>query len=354
MKKPKKGDNVYMMMSGGVDSSLSAALLVEQGYNVTGFYIKCWSDETTCPWQEDQEDARRVAAKLNIPFYSLNLENEYKQEVVDYMIREYREGRTPNPDIMCNSAIKFGMFLRYALKLGADFVATGHYARIRRGKTVELLAGADEEKDQTYFLSRLGQEQLQYAMFPIGDYKKKENVRKDAEKRELITAQKKDSQGICFLGEVELRSFLQDYIDADPGPIVTVDGRQIGEHIGLPFYTLGQRKGIGIGGGIPFYVTDKDEEKNILIVAPSGQEERLYSDALEATDVVWTSGIKPKLPLKSEARIRYRQPLQKCEIRNADSGVEVIFDEPQRAVTSGQSVVFYNGEILIGSGTIQE
>ena len=374
---------VFIGMSGGVDSSVTAALLKERGFDAVGVHIKMWSDPSIpCNFKEDRYDAMRAAEKVGIPFQTWDFTEEYRTAVVEYMIREYAAGRTPNPDVMCNRHVKFGIFLRRALELGADFVATGHYARLGREfkrlnvERFKLLQARDLNKDQSYFLWALTQDQLKHCLFPIGEYAKPE-VREMARKFGLPTAEKKDSQGICFIGEIDLTEFLKKYIPVERGPVLTTSGREVGEHDGLAFYTIGQREGLGIGGGgIPYYVADKDFGRNALVVAEGPYDEKLFTRELAVLDVNWISGDAPKLPLRCAARIRYRQPLQPCRVEartNADfdmtrtcaeidsasvrdgnksASVRVIFDENQRAVTPGQSVVFYRGEEMLGGGVI--
>ena len=363
-------------MSGGVDSSVAAALLKEQGYEVTGVFMKNWSDsrffkdKTMCPWVEDQEDARKAAAVLGIPFYTFNFEKEYRDRVVKYMLDGYKKGITPNPDVMCNKEIKFGIFFKKALELGADFVATGHYARRREIKNQkskikihELLAGADLNKDQSYFLWTLTQKQLARTLFPIGDYAKPE-VRAMAKKFGLANAEKKDSQGLCFVGEVDVFEFLKSKIKPKRGKIMTAGGKDVGEHEGVMFYTIGQRHGIGSpGGGTAYYVAGKDIKKNILYVAEGKEDKSLYKDELTVAGAHWISGVKSRMPLKCQVRIRYRQPLQEARITNYELRIKnktiihnskfiIQFKEPQRAVTPGQSIVFYDDDMVLGGGTI--
>lgn len=377
-------------MSGGVDSSVTAALLKEQGYDVRGIHIKMWSDpEIPCNFKEDRYDAMRVAALLDIPFETWDFTKEYRESVVEYMVREYAAGRTPNPDVMCNRKIKFGIFLARALAEGADFVATGHYVRAQRAKrkeqSVKLLQARDKNKDQSYFLWTLTQKQLRHCLFPIGEHTKPE-VRAMAKKFGLSTAEKPDSQGICFIGEIDLRNFLSRYIPHERGKVLTTSGKTIGEHDGLSFYTLGQRQGIGIGGGIPYYVAAKDYKTNTLIVAEGPYDEKLFSNELTAANLNWISGKAPLTPVACQARVRYRQPLQEAVIesrikirllgeftgfaRRKQSGLLstqesgrknslilnskflIRFKEPQRAVTPGQSVVFYQNGEMLGGGII--
>lgn len=351
-KKDLKKPLVFVAMSGGVDSSVTAALLKKQRYEVVGVHIKMWSDpDIPCNFKEDRYDAMRVAAVLDIPYHTWDLTKEYKKEVVEYMIREFRAGRTPNPDVMCNREIKFGVFLKKALAAGADFVATGHYIRLENGK---LKIAKDLNKDQSYFLWTLNQNQLKHCLFPIGDYLKPE-IRELAKKLKLPTADKKDSQGICFIGEIDLRAFLKKYIKSKPGKIVTTGGKIVGKHEGLQFYTIGQRRGFSVGGGIPFYVVAKDFKKNILVVGEGPYDENLFGLKLKAVGIHWIAGKKPKLPMQCLARIRYRQPLQNCTIslQPTTYNLQAVFSSPQRAVTSGQSIVFYRGEEMLGGGIIK-
>jgi tRNA-specific 2-thiouridylase len=326
-----------------------------------------WSDESIpCQFKEDRRDALRVADKLGIPFETWDLTEEYRNEVVHYMIREYAAGRTPNPDVMCNRKIKFGVFLQKALARGADFIATGHY--VRRAISVERLASSkkespnaqrstlhvaeDKNKDQSYFLWTLTQDQLKHCLFPIGEYTKPQ-VRELAKKFGLSTAEKPDSQGICFIGEIDLNNYLKRYIPETHGRMVTTAGRDIGEHDGLAFYTIGQREGLKIGGGIPYYVAKKDFQTNTLVVACGPFDEQLFSSVLTAYDAHWILGQEPEFPLKCKARIRYRQPLQDATVKKgADNEISVVFDEPQRAVTPGQSVVWYHNDEMLGGACI--
>jgi tRNA-specific 2-thiouridylase len=352
---------IIVGLSGGVDSSVAALLLLEQGYEVEGLFMKNWEDDddsSHCTAEEDLADAKQVCEELGIPLHQANFAAEYKQQVFDYCLREYAAGRTPNPDILCNQRIKFRAFLDYALRLGADAVATGHYARIGTGGDgLRLLKGLDANKDQSYFLYTLGQSQLSRALFPIGELPKPQ-VRRLAERAGFDNHDKKDSTGICFIGERDFRDFLGRYLPREAGEIRTAEGRLIGRHQGLSFYTLGQRQGLGIGGvkghdGSPWFVVDKDMQSNTLIVAAGHDHPRLLSAGLEAMELSWVSGAAPTEPLRCSAKIRYRQTDQDCLLSpGADGRVIVSFDEPQRAVTPGQSVVFYQGEICLGGGII--
>lgn len=371
---------IFVALSGGVDSSVAAALLKKRGFDVHGIHINMWSPkdsyplpaassphDTVCRQQyQDRLDAMRVAVKLDIPFQTWDFTDEYRRAVVDYMIREYADGRTPNPDMMCNRHIKFGLFLKRALELGADYVATGHY--VRKSEThsassgranpksqiqnLKLLIAKDANKDQSYFLWTLAQKQLRHCLFPIGEYTKPE-VRALARRYGLPTAVKPDSQGICFIGEINIREFLMRYIPERRGRVLTTAGGVVGEHGGAEFYTIGQRRGLGIGGGIPYYVAEKNVAANTITVAEGPYDGTLFQKELVATDVNWILDEKPKFPLRCEARIRYRQPLQTCSIeRIGDNRVGVMFDESQRAITPGQSIVFYRDEEMLGGGII--
>ncbi len=335
---------VLVGMSGGVDSSVAAALLLEQGYEVVGGFMKNWSN---CEWRADRRDAIRVAAKLGIPLVSLDFETEYRELVVDYLFREYSAGRTPNPDVMCNKFIKFDLFVREADRLECDYVAMGHYARIEDGK---MLAGTDPNKDQTYFLWAMPKAVLPRVLFPVGGMLKPE-VRAKAHALDLATADKQDSTGICFVGEVDIRAFLKERIPEDPGEIVTTNGEVVGTHEGIAFYTIGQRHGLNVGGGTPFYVVGKDVEKKRLIVS-SNFHPALFGKTVSAFQANWFR--QPKTGDRVAARVRYRQPLQPCVVtRVTDDEIDVEFDEPVRAVTPGQSIVLYDGEEMLGGAIIR-
>ncbi len=356
------GKKVIVGLSGGVDSAVAAHLLLQQGYSVEALFMKNWDedDETGhCPAEQDLQDAGAVADSLGIKLRTISFSSEYWDRVFEYFLSEYKAGRTPNPDILCNQEIKFRAFLDYALDLGADRIATGHYARVTGNEdTCKLLKGLDPDKDQSYFLYRLGQRALKHSLFPLGELHKPE-VRAMAEAEGFPNYAKKDSTGICFIGERKFRTFLQRFIPAQPGEIVDTDGNPVGNHDGLMFHTIGQRQGLGIGGmqdssGEPWYVCGKDIENNRLIVAQGKHHPALFQPSLVADDMHWISGMPPEIPQRCQARIRYRQPDQACEIRALDkTQAEVQFDTPQRAVAPGQAVVFYQDEVCLGGGTIQ-
>ncbi|MDF2925046.1 MAG: MnmA [Paenibacillaceae bacterium] len=361
MTKAPHETRVVLGMSGGVDSSVAALLLKRQGYDVIGVFMKNWDDTDqfgNCTAEDDSEDVRRVAEQIGIPYYTVNFEKQYFDKVFAYFLEEYRRGRTPNPDVMCNREIKFGDFLQKALDLGADYIATGHYARVDyKDGIYRLLRGMDPGKDQTYFLNPLSQYQLSKAMFPIGHLPKPE-VRRIAEEAGLATAKKKDSTGVCFIGERNFKEFLSQYLPAQPGEMRTFDGAVKGRHEGLMYYTLGQRQGLGIGGsgtGEPWFVVDKDLEHNVLYVA-QGDDSHLYSAGLSATNVNWIPGGRLPSELRCTAKFRYRQPDQGVVVHfhPEDGSCEIVFDEPQRAVTPGQAVVFYDGEQCLGGATIDK
>ncbi|MDQ1235321.1 tRNA-specific 2-thiouridylase [Paenibacillus sp. SORGH_AS306] len=362
MEKAKADTRVVVGMSGGVDSSVTALLLKQQGYDVIGIFMKNWDDTDEfghCTAEEDSEDVRRVCEQIGIPYYTVNFEKEYFDKVFTYFLDEYKRGRTPNPDVMCNREIKFGEFLNKAMDLGADYVATGHYARVvEKDGVFQLLRGIDNGKDQTYFLNALNQKQLSKTMFPIGHLPKPE-VRRIAEEAGLYTAKKKDSTGVCFIGERNFREFLSGYLPAKSGKMVDIaTGEVKGDHDGLMYYTLGQRQGLGIGGsgnGNPWFVADKDLEQNILYVVQGDQHPSLYSTGLVASVMNWIDGSEhaPGTTLHCVAKFRYRQPDQAVTLTwQADGNVHVQFDEPQKAITPGQAVVFYDGELCLGGGTI--
>jgi tRNA-specific 2-thiouridylase len=386
---------VVVGLSGGVDSSVAAYLLVQQGYEVIGMFMKNWHDDSVtiskeCPWLDDSNDAMIVAQHLNIPFQAIDLSEEYKKRIVDYMFAEYQRGRTPNPDVLCNREIKFDVFLNNALKLGADFVATGHYARKAEfnqdGKTVyRLLSGKDGNKDQSYFLCQLTQEQLSKSLFPIGELSKPE-VRAIAKELGLVTAEKKDSQGLCFVGKVHLPEFLQQRLEPKRGKVIELpssatafrngyadddlraltapyalspeEGRVVGEHNGAHYYTIGQRKGLNLGGHArPLFVIGTDTEHNIIYTGMGEDHPGLYRRGLfiRTEDEHW---VRDDLKLaigesrQYHARIRYRQKLERCTLNKREEGLYVIFDKPQKSITPGQFAVWYDGEELIGSGVI--
>lgn len=391
---------VVVGLSGGVDSSVTAYLLQQQGYEVIGLFMKNWHDDSVtiskeCPWLDDSNDAMMVADKLGIPFQTVDLSEQYKERIVDYMFREYEKGRTPNPDVLCNREIKFDVFMKIALSLGADFVATGHYCRkgeIQKDGDVyyRLLAGKDDNKDQSYFLCQLTQEQLSKTLFPIGELQKPE-VRKIAAEQNLITADKKDSQGLCFIGKVRLPEFLQQKLQPKEGAIVEIDankelystkvppadskieelnylsqkyqysandGKVVGKHQGAHYFTKGQRKGLAVGGTPePLFVIETDVETNTIYTGQGKTHPGLFRTALfvnpeEAHWVRPDLAINPGEELQVKARIRYRQPLQKATLHQAEHGLYVVFSEPQSAITEGQFVAWYQDEELIGSGVI--
>jgi len=392
-----KKERVIVGLSGGVDSSVAAYLLVQEGYEVIGLFMKNWHDESVtlsneCPWLEDSNDAMLVAEKLGIPFQTVDLSKEYKTRIVDYMFDEYAKGRTPNPDVLCNREIKFDVFLTIALSLGADYVATGHYCQKTTFKDdqdqtiYQLLAGKDSNKDQSYFLCQLNQVQLGKVLFPIGHLQKSE-VRTLALKEKLVTAEKKDSQGLCFIGKVSLPDFLQQQLEPKAGQIIEIpetftayqnkkndanslakkaekfnyqisDGSYVGEHQGAHFYTIGQRKGLGVGGFVePLFVIDTNVAENVIYVGQGKSHPGLYRGTLKVTqqEVHW---VRTDLTLsigesmEVSARIRYRQPLQKATLFQTQEGLYVTFEDSQTAITSGQFVAWYLDDELVGSGVI--
>ncbi|MAX52267.1 MAG: tRNA 2-thiouridine(34) synthase MnmA [Methylophaga sp.] len=353
-------NKVVVGLSGGVDSSVAALLLKQQFEHVEGLFMKNWvdfADESECTVEEDRKDASSVAETVGIPFHEANFAMEYWDYVFKHFLDEYRAGRTPNPDILCNREIKFKTFLDHAIELGGDIIATGHYARVEeRNGQFHLLKGRDHKKDQSYFLYTLGQEQLSRTRFPLGDLPKTE-VRRIAEEAGFINHDKKDSTGICFIGERHFREFLSRYIPAQPGEMRTPEGEKIGQHAGLMYYTLGQRQGLGIGGrkdstGEPWFVAGKDMDNQILYVV-QGDHPWLWSQNLTADELSWVAGHPPQFPCRAAAKTRYRQPDQACTITQDENGhIQVEFDEKQRAVTPGQSVVFYLDDDCLGGGII--
>ncbi len=348
-------------MSGGVDSSVSALLLLEQGYQVEGLFMKNWEEDDGseyCTAMDDLADAQAVCDRIGIKLHTANFAAEYWDNVFEHFLAEYKAGRTPNPDILCNREIKFKAFLDYALMLGADLIATGHYVRRRDldGRT-ELLKGLDPNKDQSYFLHAVGGEQLAKTLFPVGELEKPA-VRAIAEQHQLATAKKKDSTGICFIGERRFSDFLKQYLPAQPGVIETTAGEPIGQHHGLMYHTIGQRQGLGIGGlkdagEEPWYVLIKVLEHNELIVGQGNDHPWLFSRALLASDIYWVNPVDLSTPRRLTAKVRYRQSDQPCTLEKTANGYRATFDDPQRAVTPGQSVVFYDGEICLGGGVIE-
>lgn len=354
---------VIVGMSGGVDSSVSAYLLQQQGFQVEGLFMKNWEEDDNdeyCAAAEDLADAQAVADKLGIELHTINFAAEYWDNVFEYFLEEYKAGRTPNPDIMCNKEIKFKAFLEFAAEdLGADYIATGHYVRRRfKDGKWQMLRGLDNNKDQSYFLYTLGEEHVAKTLFPVGEIEKPE-VRRIAEEQDLITHDKKDSTGICFIGERKFKDFLSRYLPAQPGIIETAEGEEIGKHEGLMYHTLGQRKGLHIGGkkehgDEPWYVVDKDVERNVLIVGQGADHERLYSKGLIANQLHWVDRIAITEPQKVVVKTRYRQTDIPCTlVPVSDDEIRVEFDEPQKAVTPGQSAVFYRDEVCLGGGIIE-
>lgn len=341
---------VYVGMSGGVDSSLTAALLLEQGYEVTGVYMKNWTQDLPgmrCPWADDLADAKRVAVHLGVDFKVYDFEAEYRHKVVDYMIEEYRQGRTPNPDIMCNQEVKFKLFLETALEDGADLIATGHYARTKDGK---LLQAEDTNKDQTYFLYRVTEDALRKTLFPLGEFTKPV-VREMAKERGLYTAGKKDSQGICFVGQIGIREFLGQYVEQIAGPIVDVQtGKTLGQHDGAIFYTIGQRHGLELGGGLPYYVVGKDMEKNEVYVTTNLNDDALWKPDIQLTNAHWIN-TDPKAGTY-HIRVRHRAALIECTLTQDGEQWKLHLSSPERAIAPGQSVVIYDGDQCIGGGII--
>ncbi len=355
-------ERVIVGMSGGVDSSVAALLLQEQGYAVEGLFMKNWEEDDGteyCTAQADLSDAQQACDQIGINLLTANFSAEYWDRVFEHFLAEYRAGRTPNPDILCNKEIKFKAFLEYAQLLGANFIATGHYVRQRKtdGHCAQLLKGIDNNKDQSYFLHAVSGQQIAKTLFPIGDMEKS-TVREIASQNGLQVHNKKDSTGICFIGERRFKDFLETYIPAKPGDIRTPDGDYLGQHNGLMFHTLGQRQGLGIGGikgaaEQPWYVVEKDLDSNTLLVAQGNDHPLLFSPHLTVNSIDWVDGIGPALPFHCMAKTRYRQADQACRLEiNEEGGYLVSFDQAQRAVTPGQSVVFYDGDICLGGGVI--
>ncbi len=350
---------IVVGMSGGVDSSVAALLLKEEGHEVIGVFMKNWEEKDEsglCSATEDYDDVRRVCDQIGIPYYSVNFEKEYYDSVFSHFLEEYQKGRTPNPDVLCNREIKFKRFLNYATEvLGADYLAMGHYAQVDFSKeSYRLKKGYDNNKDQTYFLCQLGQKELKKALFPIGHLSKAE-VRQIAQDNDLATAEKKDSTGICFIGERHFGEFLSQYLPAQPGKIVDLEGNIKGDHQGLMYYTLGQRRGLGIGGqgtGEAWFVVQKDLAKNELVVVQGAQHPALYSKSLEADEFNWVSGRAPAMAFTCTAKFRYRQSDQAVAVEVIGRGIHVKFEKPQKAVTPGQFVVLYDGDICLGGGVI--
>ncbi|MFJ8255968.1 tRNA 2-thiouridine(34) synthase MnmA [Peribacillus asahii] len=359
MKKAPKDTRVVVGMSGGVDSSVAALLLKQQGYDVVGIFMKNWDDTDengVCTATEDYNDVIAVCNQIGIPYYAVNFEKQYWEKVFTYFLEEYKAGRTPNPDVMCNKEIKFKAFLEHAVSLGADYLATGHYAQVAfRDGDYKMLRGIDDNKDQTYFLNQLTQEQLEKVMFPLGHIEKKE-VREIAKQAGLATAAKKDSTGICFIGERNFKEFLSQYLPAQPGEMMTMDGRVMGKHDGLMYYTIGQRHGLGIGGsGEPWFAAGKDLKRNILYVCQGFDNDLLYSTSLTAVKMSWVADQAPAKEFTCTAKFRYRQTDSPVSVKVLETGdVEVVFAEPVRAITPGQAVVFYDGDVCLGGGTIDE
>lgn len=352
---------VVVGISGGVDSAVSAYLLKQQGYNVIGLFMVNWEeddDSGVCTSKLDYEDVKRVCNNIGIPYYTVNYSKQYYDKVFTYFLEQYKKGNTPNPDVLCNREVKFGPFLEFAKKIGADYIATGHYAKkVEKDGKYYLLKAFDKNKDQSYFLNQLSQEQLKPVLFPLADIDKP-TVRKIAEQLNLSNAHKKDSTGICFIGERNFRKFLKNFIPAKKGVIKTLDGKVVGEHEGVMYYTLGQRRGLGIGGksdgnGERWFVVDKDVKNNILYVS-QGEGEELFSHGLISGKFNFIPD-KPKLEeFDCYAKFRYRQPDQKVHVKVVDDHIEVKFYEPQRAVTLGQYVVLYDGEVCLGGGEIEK
>lgn len=349
---------ILVAMSGGVDSSVAALLLQQQGFEVIGAFMKNWSKTApgleACSWREDRFDARKVAVQLDIPLVTLDFEDAYTSRVFMPFVREYERGRTPNPDILCNSEIKFGAFLQYAKTMSVDAIATGHYARVQASDDgrLHLLKGKDSTKDQSYFLYTLTREHLPFVLFPVGEYTKKE-IRDIARKHHMSTAEKKDSQGICFVGNVELPAFLKNYIPPQSGSVVDERGDVIAAHEGQAYYTIGQRHGLKQGSGIPMYVTQRDARANTVTVVTGREHPSLFHSTLTAREVTWVAGTEPNFSQKVAAKIRYRQEDQSVRsLRSHGDELSIAFDAPQRAITPGQSIVFYAGDEVLGGAII--
>jgi len=353
---------IIIGLSGGVDSSVSALLLKQQGYDVEALFMKNWEEDDTneyCAAETDLADAEQVCDVLDIPLHTVNFSAEYWDRVFEYFLAEYKAGRTPNPDIMCNKEIKFKAFLDYALDLGAVKIATGHYVRntMQDIESTQLLRGLDNNKDQSYFLYALNQQQIFHTLFPIG-HLEKPDVRKLAEHHKLPVFDKKDSTGICFIGERKFKDFLEQYLPAQPGEIQTLKGQKIGEHSGLMYFTIGQRQGLGIGGvknadDSPWFVVKKDLEANILYVTQGLHHQSLYAKQCDISQLHWIHLKDVHFPFSCTAKIRYRSDDQACTIHQTDLGFSVTFNQPQRAITPGQAIVFYSGEICLGGATIE-
>ena len=354
---------IVVGMSGGVDSSVTALLLKQQGYDVIGVFMNNWEEKDpngVCTSERDYADVRSVCDRIGVPYYSVNFAKEYQERVFSYFLEEYRRGRTPNPDVLCNREIKWNVFLKFALSLGADKLATGHFARLgHENGGWQLLRAADENKDQTYFLYMIGQEALSHAMFPVGHLTKAE-IRDIARKNDIPVSEKKDSTGVCFIGERNFRQFLSQYLPAQPGDMCTPDGKKVGRHDGLMYYTLGQRRGLGIGGsgdGRRWFVVGKDLKNNVLLVEQGDDSPLLYSESTVIDQLTWISGQPPVSAgqtLTCQARFRHRQPLQDVSVRlNDDGTMTVDFAQKQRAITPGQSAVLYLGQECLGGGIIR-
>ena len=355
-----KRERIVVGLSGGVDSAVAALLLAREGHDVVGVFMKNWEDDDTdvhCTSREDLIDAAAVADVIGIELEAVNFAAEYRERVFAHFLREYRAGRTPNPDVLCNSEIKFRAFLDHALALGADRIATGHYARVRRaGGRVELLKAIDASKDQSYFLHRLSQEQLAPVLFPLGALEKR-RVREIAREAGLPTHAKRDSTGICFIGERPFREFLARYLPRTPGPMLTPDGREVGHHMGLAYYTLGQRQGLGLGGTrggpeAPWFVAAKDLARNALVVVQGHDHPMLHATRIDAIEPRWIAGEPPKLPARLAAKTRYRMVDAACEIVPTATGLRATFDAPQFAPTPGQYLVVYDGDVCLGGSVI--